>query len=103
MVKKYFLKTKPEFVFKLRGLSGGIKMNQKNPASLMMNNLIVDSINFDKNNKFIFLVATSINDLEWSEIHPEHLKIILEGFTKYEDGILMKPLILEIFKSYKIL
>ncbi len=71
--------------------------------SLMMNNLIVDSINFDKNNKFIFLVATSINDLEWSEIHPEHLKIILEGFTKYEDGILMKPLILEIFKSYKIL
>ena len=48
MVKKYFLKTKPKFIFMLGGLSGGIKMNQDKPASLMMDNL-ESMINIFKN------------------------------------------------------
>ncbi len=69
MVKKYFLKTKPEFVFILGGLSGGIKMNQNNPASLMMDNLesfvnIFKSA-FETKVKKVFFLASSC-------VYPKH-------------------------------
>ncbi len=71
--------------------------------SLIVNNAIYSALKSNEEYKFLFLVASSINNLEWKEIHPEHLKIILNGFSNYRDGVLIKPLILEIFKSYKIL
>ena len=71
--------------------------------SLIVNNAISTALKSNEEDRFLFLIATSINNLEWKEIHPEHLKIILNGFVNYRDGILIKPLILEIFKSYKIL
>ena len=69
MVKKYFLKTKPKFIFMLGGLSGGIKINQDKPASLMMNNL-ESMINIFKNAfenkvKKMFFLASSC-------VYPKH-------------------------------
>jgi len=42
-VDEMFSKTSPEFVFLAAGESGGISANIKNPASLMLNNLMVTS------------------------------------------------------------
>ena len=39
----------------------------------------------------------------WSDIHPSHLEMILNGYLNYKDGKLIKNIILEILKSYKIL
>ena len=41
-VEAFFLRTLPEYVFAVGGNSGGIGANQKLPAELMLNNLLVD-------------------------------------------------------------
>jgi GDP-L-fucose synthase len=41
-VEVFFLRTVPEYVFAVGGKSGGIGANQKLPADLMLNNLLVD-------------------------------------------------------------
>ena len=41
-VEAFFLRTVPEYVFAVGGKSGGIGANQKLPADLMLNNLLVD-------------------------------------------------------------
>ena len=71
MVEKYFLKTKPKYVFMLGGLSGGIKMNQDHPSSVMMDNLksIVNifSCSFEHQVKKIIFLASSC-------VYPKHNK-----------------------------
>ena len=42
-VKEYFKKNRPQYVFIFAGKSGGIKINQERPASLMLDNLQVIS------------------------------------------------------------
>jgi len=42
-VKEYFKKNQPQYVFIFAGKSGGIKINQERPASLMLDNLQVIS------------------------------------------------------------
>ena len=41
-VEAFFSRTKPEYVFAIGGKSGGIGANQKFPADLMLDNLLVD-------------------------------------------------------------
>ena len=53
-------------------------------------------------NKFLIYSTISINNKEWKDIHPEHLKILLNGFMQYDDEI-TRNIIIEIFKNYKIL
>ncbi len=72
------------------------------PSVFIIKN-ISDSINKNDENKFLIYSAISINDKNWNDLHPNHLKLILEGFLKYKDGEVIKELILEIFKNYKIL
>ena len=38
-----------------------------------------------------------------NNIHPEHLKLILNGYLKYKDGSLFRDIILEVFKDYKFI
>ena len=40
-VDRFFKDTKPDYVFLVAGRSGGIKANQKYPADLMLNNLLI--------------------------------------------------------------
>ena len=85
MVKKYFLKTKPEFVFMLGGLSGGIKMNQDSPASLMMDNL-ESMINIFKNayenrvKKIFFLASSCVYPKDNQQ--PMNPKDIMSGYLE---------------------
>ena len=52
--------------------------------------------------KDLILGDISINNKEWKYIHPEHLKILLNGFMQYDDEI-TRNIVIEIFKNYKIL
>ena len=71
--------------------------------SIFLYNEINKSI-FNKNDeKFLIFSLISLNGKEWSDIHPEHLKLLLNGYLNYDDGILFRNLILEIFKNYKFI
>ena len=57
----------------------------------------------DQNNLSLFILSLiSINNKKWLELHPEHLKLILETYQLYENGFLIKPIILEILDELKI-
>ena len=56
-----------------------------------------------KNFNIFFLSIISMNSKNWIELHPEHLSFILEAFRIYDDGSLIKPIILEILNDLKII
>ena len=57
----------------------------------------------DQNNISLFILSLiSINNKKWIEVHPEHLKLILEAFKLYENGFLIKAIILEILDEFEI-
>ena len=71
--------------------------------SLFVKERINQSIKDEKNDFFLVYSTLSINDKEWKEIHPEHLKLILIGYLSYENGNLLKEIMIEIFENYNIL
>jgi hypothetical protein len=57
-----------------------------------------------KNNLTLFFLAlSSINNRDWDDLHPLHLKIILDAFKSYDQGLLIKPLILEILNNLEVI
>ena len=71
--------------------------------SLFISENMRDAIDNQNEIKFLIFSLVSINDKEWREIHPAHLKLILDGYILYKNGSIVKELILEIFDNYKIL
>ncbi len=71
--------------------------------SIFLLNEINKSILNSNNEKFLFYSSISLNGKEWSNIHPEHLKLILKGYLKYNDGVLFRNIILEVLKNYKFI
>ena len=57
--------------------------------------------NKDDSNLFL-LILLSINQKDWNEIHPEHLKLILQGIKEYKNSKLLKSVLLDIFKNVKV-
>ena len=72
------------------------------PSIFLLNEIKNSIINKD-DEKFLFYSLISLSDKEWGNIHPEHLKLILNGYLKYKDGILFRNIILEVFKNYKFI
>ena len=64
-----------------------------------MHNSILESVD----EKFLFYSLISLNDKEWKNIHPEHLKLILNGYLIYKDGALFRNIVLELFKNYNFI
>ncbi len=62
-----------------------------------------DSIVTKNDSKYLVYSVLSINNKNWIDVHPEHKKLILQGLLTYNDGSLIKEVILEIFKNFKIL
>ena len=60
--------------------------------------------NIDENNDLsVFLLALiSMNNKKWIELHPEHLKLILISYNLYENGSLIKNIILEVLKELEV-
>ena len=84
-----------------------INLNKTFDDRLMPSIFLLDEINNsiinEDNEKFLFYSLISLSDQEWDNIHPEHLKILLNGYLKYKDGILFRNIILEVFKNYKFI
>ena len=72
------------------------------PSIFLLNEINKSILNNDVQ-RYLFYSLISLNDKEWDQIHPEHLKLILNGFFKYKDGILFRNIILEVFKNYKFI
>ncbi len=71
--------------------------------SVFLLNHIQNSINENNDEKFLIYSLISLNDKEWNSIHPEHLKLILNGYLKYNGGALFRNIILEVLKNYKFI
>tara|TARA_A100001015_G_scaffold42979_1_gene47129 strand:- start:1667 stop:3439 length:1773 start_codon:yes stop_codon:yes gene_type:complete len=72
-------------------------------TSLFITENIQNAIKNTDENKLLIYSIISINNLKWDEIHPSHLKLLLNGFLKYKNGDLIKDIILEIFEDYQLI
>jgi len=55
------------------------------------------------NDLSVFILSLiSMQNKNWTELHPEHLNLILEVMNLYDNGILKKQIITEILKELKI-
>ena len=71
--------------------------------SIFLLNQIQNSIIENNDEKFLFYSLISLNGKEWNSIHPEHLKLILNGYLNYNNGDLFRNIILEVLKNYKFI
>ena len=71
--------------------------------SLFIIKQIEEAIKYSNSEQFLIYVILSLNNLNWNEVHPQHLQLVLEGFNYYEGEKIMKSLVLEIFKNFKLL
>ncbi len=74
--------------------------DDRSMPSIFLLNEINESILQSVDEKFFFYSLISLNDKEWKNIHPEHLKLILSGYLQYKDGALFRNIVLELFKNY---
>jgi len=72
------------------------------PSMYIIQNL-TNSKESNNNNNILLFSTLSLNNKNWNEIHPEFIKLILLSYSKYNDGDLLKKIILEIINSYSIL
>lgn len=76
--------------------------NRLMPSTYVINKIKKEILN--KNfAEFLLLVLVSIDNKNWNEIHPEHLKLILSGLKDYKANSLLNKIILEILDSSKII
>ena len=61
------------------------------------------NINQKNNLTLFFLALSSMNNKNWDDLHPQHLKIILNAFKSYDQGLLIKSLILEILNNLEVI
>ena len=79
-----------------------IDENRLMPSSYIINN-IRSSLIDNNQPELLLLIIASINEKKWSEIHPEHLRLILNSLNYYKEGFLLNSILLEILKQSKII
>ena len=78
-------------------------MDERQMPTIFLNSEIEQAIkNKDESNLFL-LILVSLNNKEWIEIHPEHLKLILKGIKNYKNSELLKNTLLNIFENNKLI
>ena len=77
--------------------------DDRSMPSIFLLNEIKKSIIKKDDQKFLFYSSISLNDKVWNDLHPEHLKVLLNGYLQYEDGVIFRDVILEVFKNYKFI
>ena len=77
--------------------------DDRSMPSIFLLNEINNSIFNKDDEKFLFYSLISINGKDWKNLHPEHLKIILNGYLQYKDGVLFREIILEVLKDYNFI
>ena len=71
------------------------------PSYFLIND-IQKNMNDQRDLQIFILSLLSLNNKKWNELHPQHLKLILNAFKLYDNGNLIKPLILEILYELEI-
>ena len=58
-----------------------------------------------KNNqiRLLFYIILSIDGKKWTDIHPEHLRIILLNLQNYKEGTIINNILLEVLEDNKII
>ena len=71
--------------------------------SIFLTSLIQKKIEDNDNLSILLLALVSLNGKDWSDLHPDHLRLILQSFKEYNNSELFKSLVIEILYNYKIL
>jgi hypothetical protein len=71
------------------------------PSYFLIND-IKKHINEGNDLSVFILSLISMLDKNWTELHPEHLNLILKAMSLYDNGTLKKQIIIEILKELKI-
>ena len=48
------------------------------------------------------ILLVSIDQKNWTEIHPKHLQLFLKGIQNYKNSELLKSTLINIFENYEI-
>ncbi len=72
------------------------------PSIFIIENIKL-AIEQNDQNKFLVFSVISIQNKNWNQLHPDHLNLIISGYLQYNSQILIKDIILELFKDFKIL
>ena len=78
-------------------------MDERKVPTIFLYSKIEEAINNKDEFNLLMLLLMSINEKEWNQIHPEHLKLVLRGIKNYQNSKLLKNIILNIFENNKIL
>ena len=71
------------------------------PSFFLMNDIKKQI--YDSTDLSVFILSLiSMQSKNWTELHPEHLKLILEAMNLYDNSSLKKQIIIEILKELKI-
>ena len=71
------------------------------PSFFLMND--IKKHIYDSNDLSVFILSLiSMQSKNWTELHPEHLNLILEALNLYDNSALKKQIIIEILKELKI-
>ena len=71
------------------------------PSYFLIND-IKKNINESNDLSVFILSLISMQNKNWTELHPEHLHLILEAMKLYDNGSLKKQIIIEILNELKI-
>ena len=72
------------------------------PSNYIMN-IISNSSDNNRIGELILSALVSLDGKSWNDVHPQHLKILLESFKKAKLDNLFKDIIIEIFEESKII
>ena len=89
---------------KITGIdSYNIIIDDRSMPSYFLIKDIKNNIKTENNLSLFLLTLISMDNKNWDELHPEHLKIILNALNSYDQGSLIKPIILEILNELNII
>lgn len=81
--------------------------NKINESRNIPSLFILDKIRksaYEKNNLELLLsVLASLEGKDWNQLHPEHLRIILNSLKHYKGGIMLNNILLEILQNSRII
>ena len=88
------------FLMIKKGFNSNFNYDFISDQRVMPSYFLIQDINQNINNldnlKLFMLAVISMENKKWNELHPEHLLLLLEAFNVYDQGSLIKSIILEI-------
>ena len=72
------------------------------PSFFLMRDIKLSANNNNNELSLFLLSLISIDDRSWTELHPQHLNLVLESMNTYKNGALIKQIIIEILNELKI-